>query len=97
MDREVLVEQMRRLERELRRQFGFVALLVIVPPEFWPDGLWNLVVSAKGFNRLTRVEGIRQVIAVLRQVVDRELWSRITRVTVLRLSTPHALSSICVP
>ena len=88
MDREVLVDQIRRLERELRREFGAVALLMLVPIESWPDEAWNLVVSAKGFNRLPRAEGIRRVIAVLERVADQDLWSRIIPVTVLRTDDP---------
>lgn len=88
MDREVLVAQMRRLERELRREHGSVALLMLVPLEPFPDETWTLVVSAKGFNRITRAEGIRQLIALLERVVDRELWSRIFRVAPLRTDDP---------
>ena len=88
MDREVLVDQMRRLERELRRQHGPVALLMLVPLESWPDEAWDLVASAKGFNRVSRLEGIRQLIDLLRRVVDRELWSRVPFVTVLQTDDP---------
>jgi hypothetical protein len=94
MDREVLVSQLRRLERELRRQHGSVALLMLVPLESWPEEAWTLVVSAKGFNRITRAEGIRQLIALLEQVVDRELWSRIFRVAPLRTDDPFVAGMI---
>lgn len=88
MDREVLVDQMRRLERELRRKHGPVALLMLVPLESWPDEAWDLVASAKGFNGVSRIEGIRQLIALLRRVVDRELWSRVIFVNVLQTDDP---------
>ena len=88
MDREVLVDQMRRLERELRRKHGPVALLMLVPLESWPDEAWDLVASAKGFNGVGRIEGIRQLIALLRRVVDRELWSRVIFVNVLQTDDP---------
>jgi hypothetical protein len=83
MDREVLVKQMRRLERELRRQHGPVALFMLVPIESWGDA-WRLVVSTKGFNRLGRAESIRQLIDLLRRVADREVWSHVPFVEVLR-------------
>lgn len=88
MDREALVEQMRRLERELRKQHGPVALLMLVPLESWPDEAWELVVSAKGFNRISRADGIRQLITLLRRVGDREFWSRIIFVHPLRTDDP---------
>ena len=87
MDREVLVNQIRRLERELRRLHGPVALLMLVPLESWGDA-WRLVVSTKGFNQIGRAEGIRQLILLLRRVADRELWSRVPFVEVLRTDDP---------
>lgn len=94
MDREVLVNQMRQLERELRRQHGPVALLMLVPLESWPDEAWTLLVSAKGFNRITRAEGIRQLVALLESVVDREIWSRVLRVAPLRTDDPFVAGVI---
>lgn len=88
MDREVLVNQVRRLERELRRLHGPVALLMLVPLESWSPAAWRLVVSTKGFNQLSRAEGIRQLNALLRRVADRELWSRVPFVEVLRTDDP---------
>ena len=88
MDREVLVDQMRRLERELRRKLGPVALLMLVPLESWPGDAWELVASAKGFNQVSRVDGIRELITLLRRVGDREFWSRIIFVHPLPTNDP---------
>ena len=92
MDREVLVEQIRKLERELRKRRGPVAPLMLVSPDPSIDGDWNVVVSAKGFNRISQAEGIRQLITLMRRVLAKELWPRIKRVTVFRTDDPFVVA-----
>ena len=92
MDREVLVEQVRKLERELRKRHGPVALLMLVSPDPSIDNDWNVVASARGFNRISQAEGIRQLIALMRRVLVQELWPQIKRVTVFRTDDPFVVA-----
>ena len=48
MDREVLVKQMRKVERRLRQEVGPVAPLMLVPFDPISDEDWNVIVSARG-------------------------------------------------
>ena len=88
MDREVLVGEIRKLEAVLRKRHGPIALLMLVSPDPSVDDEWNVVVSAKGFNRISRAEGIRQLTTILRRALGKELWPRIRRATVLRTDDP---------
>ena len=92
MDREILVEQIQNVERELRRAFGPVSLLMLVSPDPQVDDEWNVIASARGFNRISRAEGIRELIDLLRRTLARRLWSGIKRVTVLRTDDPFVLA-----
>lgn len=88
MDREVLVAQIQKLGRELRKQHGPIAVLLLVSPDPSIDDEWNIVVSAKGFNRISRADAIRQMTSLLRGVLAKDFWPRIRRITVFRTDDP---------
>lgn len=88
MDRQILVKEMQKLARELRRREGPLALLMLVAPDPAVDDDWNIIVSAQGFNRQTRAEGIREFTDLLRQTLSQDMWPKIKRVTVLRTDDP---------
>jgi len=88
MDREVLVRQMRKVERELRQEVGPLALLMLVSADSSADDTWNVIVSARGFNRKTRAEGIREFVDLLRRTLSKSMWPHVQRVTVLRTDDP---------
>src|SRR5262245_29893256 len=88
MDRPILVRETRKLEREVRRLHGPVALLMLVSRDPSVDDEWNIIVSAKGLNRLGWAGDIREIVALLRRVMTPEVWPRIDRVTVLRTDDP---------
>ena len=88
MDREVLVKGFRKVARELHRECGPVALLLLIAPESAIDEEWHVVVSAKGLNRISRDEAIPRIIDLLRRVLDRQLWPLVKRVSVLPTDDP---------
>ena len=88
MDREVLVKQMRKVERRLRQEVGPVAPLMLVPFDPISDEDWNVIVSARGYNRHSFAEGIRWFIDLLRRTLGRNMWPHVKRVTVLRTDDP---------
>ena len=92
MDREVLVEQIQKLERELRKRHGPIAVLMLVSPDPSIDDQWHVVVSAKGFNRISRAEGLRQLTTLMRRVLAKDLWPRIMRASVLRTDDPFVVA-----
>lgn len=84
MDRQILVKEMQKLARELRQREGPLVLLMLVSPDPAVDDDWNIVVSAQGFNRKTRAEGVREFTTMLRHTLSADIWPKIKRVTVLR-------------
>ncbi len=88
VDREILVKGIRRVGRELHREYGPVALLLLIAPESAIGDDWHVVVSAKGLNRISRAEAIPRIIDLLRRVLSRELWPAIKRVSVLPTDDP---------
>jgi hypothetical protein len=88
MDRQVLVAEIEKLSRKLRQREGPLALLMLVASDPLAEDDWNIIVSAPGFNRKTRAEGVRQLTALLRKTLNRRVWPTIKRVTVLRTDDP---------
>lgn len=95
MDREVLVEEIQKLRRELKEREGPLALLMLVSPDPAVTDDWNIVVSARGFNGKTRAESVRQLTDALRRTVSKKMWPTIRRATVLPTNDPfvHAMTS----
>lgn len=88
MDREALVAGFDAVAAELRRRYGPVALLLLMTPDFAVGEMWHVVVSAKRLDGLGRAEAIPRVTRLLRETLDRRLWSYVTRVSVLPTSDP---------
>jgi hypothetical protein len=88
MDRQVLVGQIQKLEREMRKRHGPIALLMLVSPDPAVDDEWNIVVSAKGLDKVSRAEGVRELTSLMRRALAKNLWPGIRRATVLRTDDP---------
>jgi hypothetical protein len=88
MDQEVLVSQLRKLAKTLEKEEGPIALFMLLAPDVQTEDSWNLIVSARGLDEKSRASAIRQLTESLREKVDKQLWRRIVRVTVLRTDDP---------
>lgn len=87
MDREVLVAEIKKLARELRRRDGPLALLMlVVDPTVSVH--WNVVVSARGLDEKSLIDGIREVIDAIRRTISKELWPSVKGVRVVRTDDP---------
>jgi hypothetical protein len=88
MDQTVLVDEIQRLARELRERQGPIALLMLMAPDLSVDGDWNIIVSARGFDKKTRASSVKELTQILRKNLSKTLWPQITRATVLRTNDP---------
>jgi hypothetical protein len=88
MDQEVLVTQLRELAKHVDRNQGPVALFLLLATEAGPDQGWNVVVSAKGLDRKSRANAVRQLTEWLRADVEARYWPQIARTTILRTDDP---------
>jgi hypothetical protein len=88
MDQEILVKDLRKLYRELDRQYGPVALMMLLAPDAFLEEAWDLIISARGFDPITRGEAIRKITELLSSIVDRKSWQKIIRATVLKTDDP---------
>lgn len=84
MDQEALVEDFNRVYKELDARRGPVALLMLVTPEAAWEDVWNVVVSARGFDTMNWADAIREVVYLLKEVLGNESWRQVLRVTVLK-------------
>jgi hypothetical protein len=92
MDQEILVKEFRQLATFLKKTRGGVALLLLVAPDEDTVDAWNVIVSARGFDDMSRGEAIRELSETLRRKLSKELWPSIARTTVLRTSDPFVLA-----
>ena len=92
MDHEALVEEVQKLVRKLRQREGPLALLMLVSPDPVIVDDWNIIVSARGFNRKTRADGVREVTDLLRRTLSKNAWPKIKRVTVLKTDDPFVVA-----
>ena len=84
MDQETLVEDFNRVYKELDARRGPVSLLMLVTPEAAWEEIWNVVVSARGFDTMNWADAIREVVYLLKEVLSDESCSRILRETVMK-------------
>jgi hypothetical protein len=88
MDQEILVADLKKLVRKLQQKKGPVALAMLLAPDVDTLDSWNLIVSAKGFDTISRAEALRLLTKLVRDTVGRKNWHTITRVTVLKTNDP---------
>jgi hypothetical protein len=88
MDQEILVTDLRKLYRTVDERFGPVALMMLLAPDPFSESDWNLIVSAKGLDGLTRGRAIRKMVDLLAGTFQKDNWQRILRVTVLKTDDP---------
>lgn len=88
MDHQTLVEEIQKLVRRIRQREGPLALLMLVSPDPFVDDAWNIIVSARGLNRKTLADGVKDVTDLLRRTLSRNVWHTIKRVTVLKTDDP---------
>lgn len=92
MDQEILVNQLRTLLKKLSRKRGPVALFMLstLGPGF--EQPWHLIVSAKGLDKLSRSEAIKEMTKLIREHGDESFWRPLSRVTVLKIRDPFVRS-----
>jgi hypothetical protein len=88
VDQEILVTELRKFAERVESTAGPVALLMLLAPDVESDDAWNLIVSARGLNHEPRSIAVTRLTQLLRAAVNRTLWSRIGRATVLRTDDP---------
>jgi hypothetical protein len=88
MDQKVLVNGLEALQRDLDQKYGPVSLLMLLALVPGIEDYWNLVVSAKGLDQLSRATAIGKVVEVLRESLPKKTWPGIGRVSVLPTDDP---------
>lgn len=88
MDQEVLVADLKKLAGKLQKSKGPVALLMLLAPDVESEDAWNVIVSAKGFDNMSRANAIKQFTQLLRENVNKNNWHSIMRATVLKTDDP---------
>ncbi len=92
MVEEVLVEQIQTVAQEVRDLEGPIALLMLVAPDIQTEDRWNIVVSAKGFDDKAPAAATNELTRILRKILDKSLWPKISRATVLRTDDQFVLA-----
>jgi hypothetical protein len=88
MAQEVLVDELKKLARELEKAVGPVALLMLLPADSASEEAWNVLVSARAFDHRSRKEALNELAAHLRGALSDPVKSSITRATVLKSDDP---------
>ena len=87
MDKEILVEDISGLVQAVSMSKGPIALLLALALDERPD-VWNLVVSAVGYDDMTIAEAIKHFSSLVRENIRKKGWRSIKRATVLRTGDP---------
>jgi hypothetical protein len=88
MDHEILVNQLRDLIEQLQSQQGHLALCMLLGHSFGSNASWNLVVSAEGYNQLSKKNALEHLVSLLRHHLTDDTLPFIERVTILKTTDP---------
>lgn len=88
MAEETLVEEMRKVIRQLQRKKGSFVLAMLLATSAEPTAPWNFVLSAEWLDNVSRKQAVNYVMGLLRSHLSRGHWPHILMVSVLRTDDP---------
>lgn len=66
MAQEILVEEIQKVKRALSERQGPIALMMLFAEDADPADQWNLIVSARGYDHMSRLEAVKDLAKLVR-------------------------------